>query len=152
MKNVYKFCFLVEIQLFFFVYIRIYFCIFALLALLGNQFFPMIYPESQPPTGPVRFREGQGGRIVNKTSRWKSQISFGKRDVFPFFVQFKMLGTFKRKIETDVFLDDFLRMRFFFKHFVVYICFVWLEFCVLSRCWSWQSAQLWENEGLIEGY
>lgn len=44
MKDVYKFCFLVEIQLGFFVYIRIYFCIFALLALLGNQFFPMNQP------------------------------------------------------------------------------------------------------------
>ena len=137
-----SFAFLLKFNVFF-----VYLCIFALLALLGNQFFLWINPESQPPTDPWGFERVKVGGC-------RRLISFGKRDVFfsPFFYQFKMLGTFEKKKTQMFFLWMIFRLIF------LMLCGLSLFFLVGILCTFtmlvmavWE-AELWENEGLIGGY
>ena len=139
MKDVYKFLLSCWNSIAFFVYIYIYMYVFVYLHCLhclGISDFPMIYPESVPPTSSSGFERVKVGGPDWKR-RWMSQISFGKRDVFPFFVcLFKMLGTFEKK--TQMFLWMIFWGCVFFLNTLLSI-FFWLDFCVLLWCWWWQS-------------
>lgn len=61
-----------------------------------------------------------------------------KEGCFPIFCSVQNAGYLKEN--TDVFVDDFLSYFFLILCCLYLFCLV-LEFCVLSRCWSWQSGK-----------
>ena len=137
MKDVYKFCFLLKSSCVLFVYLH---CLQA-----GNQWSMITRNQPPFPWGFERVKVGGLKRGVEVAD------VFGKKWCFPFlFVQ--NVGYLKEN--TDVFVDDFWGCVFFFKT----LCCLYL-FCLVGILCTFTmlvmavwEAQLWENEGLIEGY